>query len=897
MKYNHQKIEKYWQKKWLAERIYEPDLTRAKKPFYNLMMFPYPSAEGLHVGNMYAFVGSDIYGRFKRMQGYDVFEPIGLDGFGIHSENYALKIKKHPAEQAKISEKNFYRQLHEIGNGFAWDERLETYDPEYYKWTQWIFVQMFKHGLAYRKKQAVNWCPGCKTVLADEQVIKKSKIPPSSKGFGRAGKNQKSKLHVSEEEILNICERCETPVIKRELEQWFFRITKYAEKLLKGLEKIDWPEKVKIAQRNWIGRSEGALVKFGIKYQVSGVKEKQMHIEVFTTRPDTIFGATFLALSPENPLITALEFKIKNRKEVTRYIENYIRNTKGKEKNPPSHKATEGQAGIELKGIKALNPATKKEIPVWIADYVLMEYGTGAIMGVPAHDERDFEFAKKYKLPIQKVIRPTLLHLPKTLSVRGFPERLEIKGDVWEGEGELINSGHFDGIASEKARWEIVKFIKGKKEIRYRLRDWLISRQRYWGPPIPMIFCPHCARGKKGERKDMPGWYAVPEKDLPIRLPKIKNFHPKGEGITPLAKERAFYEVKCPKCKSEAVRETDVSDTFLDSAWYYIAYLMQKSKIPPSPPAGGFGRAGKSQNDKSKLKNTQWDRKIVKKWLPVDMYIGGMEHSVLHLLYVRFMARAFHDLGFIDFDEPAKKFRAHGLLIREGAKMSKSKGNIVNPDSFIKEFGADAFRMHLMFLAPFEDGGDFRDEAILGPVRFLERVWRLNQKSKIKSQNDESKIKDKTIGHIVQKTIRKVTEDIENLRYNTAISALMILLNDLEKAPISKEDYEKFLKLLVPFAPHMAEEIWRSVLGRKTSIHREPWPEYDPVLIQEETFTLVIQVNGKVRDTILAPLNITEEEAKKIALGREKIKNILGSAVPQRIIYVPKRLMNIVIAQ
>jgi len=775
--YNFKDREKYWQKQWLKEKTYEPDLNNAKKPFYNLMMFPYPSAEGLHVGNMYAFTGSDIYGRFKRMQGHDVFEPIGLDGFGIHSENYALKVKRHPAEQTKISGKNFYRQLQEIGNGFAWEEHLETYDSGYYHWTQWIFVQMFKHGLAYRKKQVVNWCPSCKTVLADEQVV--------------SGE----------------CERCGSKVVKRELEQWFFRITKYADKLLKGLNGLDWSEKVKVAQKNWIGKSEGALIDFKIK-------GSDMQVEVFTTRADTILGATFLVLSPENPLITALEFKIKNREAVNSYIEKFI-----KHKGSSTLQNT-SKTGIELKDIKTVNPATKKEIPIWISDYVLMEYGTGAIMAVPAHDERDKEFADKYKLPV--------------------------------ADAPLVDTK------------VIVKKVGGKQKILYRLRDWLISRQRYWGPPIPMIFCPHCARAKKGERKEMPGWYTVPEKDLPVVLPKIKNVRPKGEGGSPLANVPTFYRMRCPACKREAVRETDVSDTFLDSSWYYLRYLDPKNKKEP------------------------FNKSLTKKWLPVDMYIGGAEHAVLHLLYVRFMAKVFQDWGLVNFDEPAKKFRAHGLLIREGAKISKSKGNIINPDDFVKEFGADALRMHLMFLGPFEEGGDFQDRGILGPVRFLERVWKLQEKIGKESSKDALKA--------LHQTVKKVTEDIESLGYNTAISALMICLTALEKeSRVNRENYATFLKLLAPFAPHITEEIWRKVFGHKESIHLAPWPSYTQKLIKEETITLVVQINGRVRDTFEVPADISESKAKELALTRLKIQDSIAGQTIKRVIYVPGRLINLVV--
>ncbi len=837
MKYDFKKIERKWQAAWQKEKIYEPNLEEAKRPFYNLMMFPYPSGEGLHVGNMYAFTGADIYGRYKRMQGYEVFEPIGLDGFGIHSENYALKVGTHPARQAKVSEKRFYRQLQTIGNGFAWDECLETYDPEYYKWTQWIFTEMWKRGLAYRKKQAVNWCPSCKTVLADEQVV--------------SGK----------------CERCSSVVIKRELEQWFFKITEYAERLLKNLEKLDWSEKVKIAQRNWIGKSEGALLGFPVAHN----KEHVADIEVFTTRPDTLFGATYMVLSPEHPLITRHKSQITNHKEVEDYI-------KAASKKSEEERIAEGKekTGVELKGIKAINPANKEEISVWVADYVLATYGTGAIMAVPAHDERDYEFAKKYKLPIMKVISSVLIRYPEGVGVSqgAASNTVHIEGDLWEGEGELINSGKFTGMDSEKAKWEITKFVGGKKQIQYRLRDWLISRQRYWGPPIPMIYCPACAEASAG--KENAGWQPVPEKDLPVKLPFVKNFRPTGTGESPLASVKSFYETKCPKCGGKAKRETDVSDTFLDSAWYYLRYPSTRS-----------ARSGQ----------VSWDPAITRKWLPVNMYIGGAEHSVLHLLYSRFLGMAFHDLKLTDYDEPFVKFRAHGLLISEGAKMSKSKGNVVVPDEYIKKFGADALRMYLMFLAPFDQGGDFRDAAIVGPIRFLERAWSLyasgNQQHKTREVAEENR----NLERVLNQTIKKVTEDIERLSYNTAISALMILLNELEKSrcrpPLGHR--EVFLKLLAPFAPYISEELWRTVLKNKDSIHAEKWPIHDPELIKEEKFTLVIQVNGKVRDSMEAPAGISELKAKELALGREKIRNILGSADPKRVIYIPGKLINIVL--
>ncbi|TSC78122.1 MAG: leucyl-tRNA synthetase [Parcubacteria group bacterium Gr01-1014_33] len=1029
MRYFPQKIESKWQARWLKGKIYEPDLlarprrrgigTRAKKPFYNLMMFPYPSAEGLHVGNMYAFTGADIYGRFKRMQGYDVFEPIGLDGFGIHSENYALKIGKHPMELSRITEKNFYRQLQMIGNGFAWQERLETYDPEYYKWTQWIFVRLFKEGLAYRKKQAVNWCPSCKTVLADEQVI--------------SGE----------------CERCGSKVHKKDLEQWFFKITDYAERLLKNLEKIDWSERIKIAQRNWIGRSEGALIKFALSRNYADTtrtnteilrksassQRESAFIEVFTTRADTLFGATYLVVAPEHPMLMNQESGIMNYGEVRGYIQNA--KSKSEEERIAASKE---KTGVELKGVKAINPANGEMIPIWVADYVLGNIGTGAIMAVPAHDERDFEFAKKFDLPIRQIVAPEtgekrnkeefrdggsgvvfdpetqkyaiahwkkgerewyglfsggveegediekgilreikeesgyydfvhveqietafahyhniprnvdrfakatcFLVILKTTAVQ--EQKLETHEDFiveWVSAGEilenlernnynhehdhwirflkqavgraielrydttsapsifhqrvhtnsgiLINSGKFTGTDSEKAKWEITKFVKGKRTVHYRLRDWLISRQRYWGPPIPMIFCENCAKRSRtsdgSPTSDGLGWHPVPEKDLPVRLPYIKKFRPTGTGKSPLASVERFYKVRCPKCKSWARRETDVSDTFLDSAWYFLRYPSVREEKKP------------------------WNPAITKKWLPVHMYIGGAEHSVLHLLYSRFLAMVFSDWGLTHFEEPFAKFRAHGLLIKDGAKMSKSKGNVVNPDEYIRAYGADALRMYLMFLGPFEQGGDFRDTGIKGITRFLERVWRFGQvqiSQNLRSQipiskkvpNPKSKIQ-----KILHQTTKKVTEDIENLQYNTAISALMVLLNEFEsnKEKVSGEDINVFLKLLAPFAPHISEELWQRIFSTTynlqpttfRSIHLELWPKYNPKLIQEDTFELVIQVNGKLRGRATLPMGAKEKEAKDAAMQIEQVRKFLTTE-PKKIIFVQNKLINFVV--
>ncbi|TSC87384.1 MAG: leucyl-tRNA synthetase [Microgenomates group bacterium Gr01-1014_16] len=714
------------------------DLESAKKPFYNLMMFPYPSAEGLHVGNMYAFTAADIYGRFKMMQGFDVFEPIGLDGFGIHSENFALKIGRHPMEHAKITEKNFYAQLHKVGNMYDWSKTVETYDPDYYRWTQWIFVQMYKAGLAYRATSKVNWCPKCKTVLADEQVID--------------GK----------------CERCSTETIKKALEQWFFRITKYAQRLLDNLEGLDWSEKVKISQRNWIGRSEGVILNF----KATNPKSQNESISVFTTRPDTVHGATFVAVATQASSLKSQASKEKIGKFTGRYV---------------------------------LNPATGNKIPVWRVNYVDESYGTGAIMGVPAHDTRDREFANKYGIDIVE---------------------MEPDEKWWK--------------RAEEEGW-------GKRETHYHLRDWLISRQRYWGPPIPMIKCPKC------------DWQPVAEDQLPVLLPEIDDYQPEGEGKGPLAKHKEFYETKCPKCGGVAVRETDVSDTFLDSAWYFLRY--------PS--------VGKD--------SVAWDKELTKKWLPVDMYTGGPEHSNLHLLYTRFLTMALKDMGHLDFEEPFKRFFAHGMLIKDGAKMSKSKGNVINPDEYIEKYGVDAVRMYLMFLGPVDQGGDFRDTGMEGMTRFIRRL------AKIPVGEDKPALE-----RGLHRLVKKVGEDIERRHYNTAISAIMEFVNSVfEVGGLGKDQAGVVWRLMAPMAPYLAEEMWER-LGGEFSVHQQRWPEYDPKLILEEKATVVVQVNSRVREKLVVDKETDAKTVEQLALASDKVKKYVEGK-KYRVVFVPGKILNLVI--
>ncbi len=803
MGYNPQKIEPKWQDFWEKNKVFEIDLKKTKTPYYNLMMFPYPSAEGLHVGNVYAFTGSDIHGRFRKMKGNDVFEPIGFDAFGIHSENFAIQKRIHPKVLIRKNIDNFRRQLKDLGCLFDWRYEVDTTNPDYYKWTQWLFVQLFKAGLAYRKKAPVDWCPSCKTVLADEQVIN-----------GR-------------------CERCDNQVIQKEMEQWFFKITKYAEKLLKNLKWIDWSDKTKAVQRNWIGKSEGIIEKWN-------VEGTNLTLETFTTWPHTTFGATFHAVAPEHPIVAKLVKGTKYEKGVERFIEE-VKHDKIKE----STSAEKEKKGF-FTGRYAINFLTGEKMPIYIANFAVMGYGTGIVKGAPAHDQRDFEFAKKYKIPIIIVVTPK----DKILKASELKE-------AYVGPGVMVKgTGKFKGMPDWKAKKAVaahaIKIGHGKKATHYHLRDWLISRQRYWGPPIPIIYCKKC------------GTVPVPEKDLPVLLPHLKNFRPTGTGRSPLASSKDFVNTKCPRCKGLGYRETDVSDTFLDSAWYFFRY--------PS----------------AKLKDKAFDKGLTKKWLPVDMYIGGQEHAVLHLMYSRFITMVLRDLGFVSFEEPFKRFRAHGLLTKGGAKMSKSKGNVVNPDDYYQKYGADTLRMYLMFLGPFSQGGDWQDKGVLGVYRFLNKVWNLDKKL-------DAKIKNKKIEITAHKTIKKVTEDIEDLKYNTAISALMIFVNDMEKEnKINVQCYKYLLLLLAPFAPYITEELWHQI-GNKNSIHNQKWPSYDKKLIKEETITLVIQVNGKVRDKIEAEPSIQEKEAHALAISREKIKNRILDKKVKKVIFVPGKLINIVI--
>jgi leucyl-tRNA synthetase len=804
--YDPSAVEGKWQQIWKEKETNTTDVASAPDPFYALMMFPYPSAEGLHVGNLFAFVGGDVYGRFQRLQGHNVFEPFGYDAFGIHSENYALKVGKHPMDLIPQNIANFRRQVERAGLMVDWSKSVDTTNPDYYKWTQWVFLQLLKQGLAYKKQAAVNWCPSCKTVLANEQVI------------GGA------------------CERCDTPVEQRFLSQWFFRISDYAQRLLANLDGLDWSETTKTAQRNWIGRSEGAEVSFAVK------KNGGEHtIRVFTTRPDTVFGATYIVIAPEHPLVASLTSGV-YRSAVDQYL------ARSAKQDLVTRKSNTEKTGV-FTGAYAVNPATGKEIPIWISDYVLMDYGTGAIMAVPGHDERDFEFAKVFGLPIVRVV-----------CGEGEEPSAPLDEAFTENErGIIVNSGRFDGMPVATAKREIVEMLDEKSAghpvVNYRLHDWCISRQRYWGPPIPIIYC------------DDHGAVPVPEKDLPVVLPYVEDFKPDDSGVSPLARHEEWYRVPCPECGKMGRRETDVSDTFLDSAWYFLRY----------PSVG--------------IDEKAFDSALTNKWLPVNSYIGGNEHAVLHLLYSRFVTMVLHDIGLIEFEEPFKRFRAHGLIIRNGAKMSKSKGNVVIPDNYIERWGADAFRTYLMFLGPFEEGGDFRDASISGVKRFLDRLW-ASAISAIDAPISSSA--DPDVMRKLHQTIRKVGDDIPRLSYNTAVAAMMEYMNVLrrgERTP-SRAEVEPLVQLASPFAPHIAEELWEK-LGHEGSIFDAKWPVFDASLAADERIELVVQVNGKTRGKLSVARDIARDDAVSAALGEPSISKFL-SGDPKKIIFVPGRLLNLV---
>jgi len=799
MTFDYKYIEEKWRARWEKDRVFHVE-DAGKNKRYILDMFPYPSGQGLHVGHPRGYIASDVVARYARHKGYDVLHPIGWDAFGLPAENFAIKTGTHPRQKTQQNIENFRRQLKLLGFSYDWEREINTSDPSYYKWTQWIFLQLYKKGLAYKKKAPVNWCDSCKTVLANEQVI--------------GGE----------------CERCAGPVEQRNLEQWFFKITDYADELLEKIDELDWSDALKTTQKNWIGKSQGARILFNIQ-------DSNFTLPIFTTRPDTIFGATFLVLAPEHEALTNGTLQIANSKEVEEYIKQAKKKTELERKEGEKEKT-----GIKLEGVEAINPATKESIPVFVADYVLPGYGTGAIMAVPAHDQRDHIFAKKYNLPIIDVIQQEALDV-KSKKEKGKTE------EVYEGEGVLTNSGKFDGMSSEEAREKITKFVGGEAQTQYKLRDWLISRQRYWGAPIPIIYCEKC------------GEVPVPEKDLPVRLPDDVDFKPTGE--SPLTHAKEFHDVQCPLCGAPAKRESDTMDTFVCSSWYYLRFT-------------------DPHNEKE-----IFDKKKVANWMPVDLYVGGMEHAVGHLLYSRFITKALRDQGFVDFDEPFLRVLNQGLVLaQDGRKMSKRWDNVINPDDVVEAVGADTLRMYEMFMGPIGDTMPWSKNGTMGIFRFLNRIWR--------AQENIDDTENNALESVIHRAIKKVSEDIESARYNTAVSTLMIAFREMEKEKtIPKEVFKRFVILLSPFAPFISEELWE-MLGNKTSIARAPWPSYEEKYLTQKETTIALQINGKTRGSINVSAGSDQETVLGAIQKDEKLSKYLKDK-PKRVVFVADKIINLII--
>ena len=799
--YNHKVVEKKWQKVWDDNKAFAATDDYSKPKYYSLVEFPYPSGQGLHVGHPRPYTALDIVARKRRMQGYNVLYPMGWDAFGLPTENYAIKNKIHPKEVTKNNVARFKAQLHSLGYSFDWDREINTTDPEYYKWTQWIFLKLFKAGLAYKKEMPINWCTSCKVGLANEEVVN------------------------------GVCERCGAPVVRKVKSEWMLKITEYADKLIEGLDTVDYIERVKVSQKNWIGRSTGAEVDF----QIKGKEDK---LRIYTTRCDTLFGATYMVVSPEHPLLDKYKDEIKNWSEIESYREQAARKS-----DFERSELAKDKTGVAIDGLVAINPVNEKEIPIWVSDYVLMSYGTGAIMAVPAHDERDWEFAKKFNLPLIQVVAKD-------------GEEVDINEAAFTdvATGVLINSGFLNGLQVKDAKEKMIEFLEekkiGKAKVNYKLRDWVFSRQRYWGEPIPIIHCDKC------------GYVPLDESELPLMLPEVESYMPTDNGESPLAAMTDWVNVKCPCCGGPAKRETDTMPQWAGSSWYFLRYTDPKNTEALA------------------------SKEALKYWLPVDWYNGGMEHTTLHLLYSRFWHKFLYDQGVVPTPEPYQKRTSHGMILGEnGEKMSKSRGNVVNPDDIVNAYGADTLRTYEMFIGAFDLAASWSDDGVKGCRRFLERVWKLQDivvDGDAYSKDMETKM---------HQTIKKVSTDFENLKYNTAIAAMMALVNDFyKKNAVTKGEMKTLLTLLNPVAPHITEEMW-SILGYDGYLYQASWPTFDEAKTVESTVEIAVQINGKMKATL--SINKADPKDDVIAKAKEAIADKLTGNIVKEI-YVPGRIVNIV---
>ena len=806
MAYNFKEVENKWQNKWYSEGTFFAKNDTTKKKWYGLIEFPYPSGQGLHVGHPRSYTALDIIARKKRMEGYNVLFPIGFDAFGLPAENFAIKNHIHPKITTEKNIAHFKEQLKSLGFSFDWSREINTTDPNYYKWTQWIFIQLYKHGLAYKTTMPINFCTGCKVGLANEEVVN------------------------------GVCERCGSPVVQKEKSQWMLKITEYAQRLIDDLDDLDYLDKIKAQQKNWIGRSEGAEVNFSL----AGTTDK---LTVYTTRPDTLFGATYMVIAPEHPFIKKYADRITNIEEV----ENY-KNQAALKSDFERSELNKDKTGVEIKGLRAINPVTNKEIPIWVSDYVLITYGTGAIMAVPAHDDRDYAFASKFGIPMLQVVESNNKENICDLSKEAFT-------DV--EDGVLVNSDFLNGLSVSDAKKKIISFLEekgiGTKKVNYKLRDWVFSRQRYWGEPIPMIHCEKC------------GWVPVPENELPLVLPDIEDYEPGENGESPLAKLDSWINTKCPCCGGDAKRETDTMPQWAGSSWYYLRYMDAHNE------------------------NALASKEALNYWSPVDWYNGGMEHTTLHLLYSRFWHKFLYDIGVVPTKEPYQKRTSHGMILgSNGEKMSKSKGNVINPDDIVAEFGADTFRVYEMFMGPFDQTASWSMESIRGCGKFLDRVWNL-QDMLVEGDTYTPKFE-----KMMNKAIKKVSSDIEEMKFNTAVSTFMTMVNEFYKEKqINKAEFKTLLQLLNPFAPHMTEELF-SKLSNET-IANTPWPTFDESKTIDDEIEVPIQINGKVKSTISVVLDSSEETVKELVHKNEAIQNQLDGKTIVKEIYVKNKIYNIVV--